>query len=99
MKRVCLNRVLEILNNNIADANVSNDMLDESLPALGMDSVSFIRIIVELEEVFVCEIPDEKLLIAEMDTVQKILDVLFELYNEQYSAQSTIQRDLVVGKE
>ena len=53
MKRVCLNRVLEILNNNIADANVSNDMLEESLPALGMDSVSFIRIIVELHEVFV----------------------------------------------
>ena len=99
MKRVCLNRVLEILNNNIADANVSNDMLEESLPALGMDSVSFIQIIVELEEVFECEIPDEKLLIAEMDTVQKILDVLFELYNEQYNAQSTIQSDLVVGKE
>lgn len=99
MKRVCLNRVLEILNNNIADANVSNDMLEESLPALGMDSISFIQIIVELEEVFECEIPDEKLLIAEMDTVQKILDVLFELYNEQYNAQSTIQSDLVVGKE
>ena len=99
MKRVCLNRVLEILNNNIADENVSNDMLEESLPALGMDSISFIQIIVELEEVFECEIPDEKLLIAEMDTVQKILDVLFELYNEQYNAQSTIQSDLVVGKE
>lgn len=99
MKRVCLNRVLEILNNNIADANVSNDMLEESLPALGMDSISFIQIIVELEEVFECEIPDEKLLIAEMDSVQKILDVLFELYNEQYNAQSTIQSDLGVGKE
>ena len=99
MKRVCLNRVLEILNNNIADANVSNDMLEENLPALGMDSISFIQIIVELEEVFECEIPDEKLLIAEMDTVQKILDVLFELYNEQYNAQSTIQSDLGVGKE
>ena len=48
-----------------------------------MDSITFIQIIVKLEETFDCEIPDSKLLISEMDTVQKIFDVLQELYKAQ----------------
>ena len=41
-----------------------------------MDSISFIQTIVSLEEEFECEIPDSKLLISEMNTVNKIIDVL-----------------------
>lgn len=41
-----------------------------------MDSITFIRIIVSIEEEFECEIPDVKLLITEMNTVNKILKVL-----------------------
>lgn len=62
---------------------ISSKQLDENLPNLGMDSISFIQIIVGLEEAFDCEIPDSKLLISEMDTVQKMFDVLQELYKAQ----------------
>ena len=48
-----------------------------------MDPISFIQIIVAWEEEFDCEIPDEKLLITEMDTVQKMIGVLQALYDDQ----------------
>ena len=48
-----------------------------------MDSITFIQVVVALEEAFECEIPDEKLLITEMDTVQKMVDVLQPVYDNQ----------------
>lgn len=50
--------------------------LDENLVELGVDSITFIRIIVELEELFEIEIPDEKLLITEMSTIRKMVEVV-----------------------
>lgn len=52
---------------------------------LGMDSITFIQIIVGLEEAFDCEIPDSKLLITEMNTAQKMIEVLQALYDDQYN--------------
>lgn len=50
--------------------------LNENLEELGMDSIAYIRIIVALEEEFKCEIPEEKLLISEMNTVSKIYEII-----------------------
>lgn len=82
MKEVTVEEIICVINSldNIA---ISSKQLDENLPNLGMDSISFIQIIVGLEEAFDCEIPDSKLLISEMDTVQKMFDVLQELYKAQ----------------
>lgn len=79
MKEVTVEGVLRVIN-SLDNIEVSAEQLDKSLPDLGMDSISFIQIVVGLEETFDCEIPDSKLLISEMDTVQKMLDVLQELY-------------------
>ena len=79
MKEVTVEGVLRVIN-LLDNIEVSNEQLDESLPDLGMDSISFIQIVVGFEEAFDCEIPDFKLLISEMDTVQKMIDVLQELY-------------------
>ena len=79
MKEVTVEGVLRVIN-LLDNIEVSNEQLDESLPDLGMDSISFIQIVVGLEEAFDCEIPDSKLLISEMDTVQKMIDLLQELY-------------------
>ena len=76
MKKITVEKILEILNANIENAEVKEDKLDEDLSALGMDSITFIKIIVALEEEFECEIPDSKLLIGEMNTANKILQVL-----------------------
>lgn len=73
--------VIKILNDNLPEASVSENNLDCDLVNMGMDSIRFIQIVVALEETFQCEIPDSKLLISEMDTAQKIIDVLKTLYN------------------
>ncbi len=82
MKAVTVEDILRVIN-SLDNIEVSTEQLDESLPDLGMDSISFIQIVVGLEETFDCEIPDSKLLISEMDTVQKMFDVLQELYKTQ----------------
>lgn len=82
MKEVSTAIVLEVINRS-ENMEVSQEQLKDSLPELGMDSITFIQIVVALEEEFECEIPDEKLLITEMDTVQKMLDVLQSIYANQ----------------
>ena len=79
MKEVTLEGVLHVIN-SLDNIEVSIEQVDEYLPDIGMDSISFIQIIVGLEETFDCEIPDSKLLISEMDTVNKMFEVLKELY-------------------
>ena len=70
---------MEILNVNIETAEITDDKLDEALSELGMDSITFIKIIVAVEEKFECEIPDSKLLIGEMNTANKIFQVLKDI--------------------
>ena len=75
-------KVLDIIKTNIG-IEIYPWQFDEDLNVIGIDSISFIQIVVALEEEFECEIPDEKLLITEMDTVQKMLDVLQSIYANQ----------------
>lgn len=82
MNAVTIENVLEVVNST-EKLEITMEQLEENLPDLGMDSITFIQIIVALEERFECEIPDEKLLITEMDTVQKMIDVLQALYDAQ----------------
>ena len=79
MKEVEVEDILRVIN-SLDNIEVSTEQLGEKLPDLGMDSISFIQIVVGLEETFECEIPDSKLLVSEMDTVRKMFDVLQELY-------------------
>ena len=79
MKEITVEKVIEILNANIENAEITEDKLDEDLFELGMDSITFIKIVVTLEEKFKCEIPDSKLLIGEMNTVNKIIQVLNDI--------------------
>ena len=82
MKVIDVNKVVEILNASIENAELSSDKVAADLTELGMDSIAFVQIIVAIEEEFECEIPDSKLLITEMDTVEKIMNALQALYDE-----------------
>ena len=82
MKIVTTEDVLNIINST-EKLKITAEQLDADLSDLGMDSITFIQIIVALEEKFECEIPDSKLLTVEMNTVLKILDVLHSIYDEQ----------------
>ena len=82
MKEVSIERIVEVIN-SFDNIEVTTSQTEESLPELGMDSITFIQIIVGLEEAFECEIPDSKLLISEMNTILKINDILQTLYYDQ----------------
>ncbi len=79
MKEVTKEEILDIINNAIDGDAIDLEQLNDDLSELGMDSIKFIQIIVEIEETFECEIPDSKLLISELNTIQKLFDVLQEL--------------------
>lgn len=53
--------------------------IDANLQMLGMNSLEFIRIIVMLEDKLGIEIPDEHLLIPQMNTIRKISNVLCKI--------------------
>ena len=69
-------KILEIINSNIEDVKIESGQADEDLSQLGMDSIKFISIVVAMEEAFGIEVPDEKLLITEMGTLNKMVDVV-----------------------
>ncbi len=75
MKEITKEKILEIVN-SVQDMEVTVNQCDDDLLELGLDSIKFIQIIVSLEEAFECEIPDEKLLLTEMNSVNKMLEVL-----------------------
>lgn len=75
MKEITKEKILEIVN-SVQDKEVTVDQCDDDLLELGLDSIKFIQIIVSLEEAFECEIPDEKLLLTKMNSVNKMLEVL-----------------------
>lgn len=76
MKEVSVESILEVVNTNIENTEITVDQADDDLSQLGMDSITFIRIVIALEETFEIEVPDEKLLITEMGTVSKMLEVV-----------------------
>ena len=55
---------------------------DDDLQQMGMDSISFIRVIVNLEDEFEIEFPDDYLLIDNMNTLNKIVDNVMMLQCE-----------------
>lgn len=84
MKKTISEKVLEILNTNIENNVITPEQTEEDLPSLGLDSITFIRVIVALEEAFDIEIPDEKLLITEMNTVSKMASVIAAVMDGKY---------------
>lgn len=79
MKDITLEDVLNVINQYITEGEIFVEQCDENLQKLGVDSISFIQIVVSLEEYFVCEIPDANLFFSEMNTIRKIYDVLISI--------------------
>lgn len=90
MKEVTIEKIVEVINVS-ENIEVNNNQLDDNLSDMGMDSITFIQMVVNLEEVFECEIPDSKLLMSEMDTIRKVAQVLLDLYREIEGEQIKIE--------
>ena len=65
------------------NTELSAKQIEEDLSILGMDSIAFIHIVVALEEEFDIEIPDEYLLLTEMNTISKIAEVISAALDNQ----------------
>ena len=81
MREDILDKVLKVLNANLENTEITSEQIDEDLSALGMDSITFIRVV--LEEAFDIEIPDEYLLLTEMNTISKMTNVISAVLDNQ----------------
>ena len=73
-------KVLDIIKTNIG-IEIYPWQFDEDLNVIGIDSISFIQIVDELEDNFEIEIPDEKLILEEIGTFNKITMVVASVLN------------------
>lgn len=72
------NTILDIINQNIEDADITLDQLDDDLLKYGMDSIKFISIVIALETAFEIEYPDNLLLISQSNTLNKLAGIVFK---------------------
>lgn len=63
----------------LADFQIGKDSLDDDLGTYGMDSLAFIKLVVEIEKIFNIEVPDEWLIYEKWDTINNVVDSLFEI--------------------
>ena len=52
---------------------------DQDLKEIGLDSLTFINIILNLEDLYKIEIPEEKLIIENLNTINKIYEIINEI--------------------
>lgn len=74
-----IERIITILNNvnidNINMENIETDFITEN----NIDSITFIEIIIYIEEEFDILVPDEYLLAEKLNTISKIANLVAEL--------------------
>lgn len=78
MSDMCV-QIAGIIKNYVKDLELDESCYEATLAELGMNSIAFIQTIVEIEDRFQIEVPDEYLLFSEMDTVYKMASVVMSL--------------------
>ena len=70
--------VINIISEIFVDAGIDMDIIQyvDLVDDLGMDSLSFVTVVVEIEAKFGIVVPDEKLLIDNFKTVDSIVDIV-----------------------
>ncbi|MBP2245837.1 acyl carrier protein [Paenibacillus xylanexedens] len=61
--------------------SISEVDLDTDFRMIGMDSLAFINLVTRIEDSFEIIFPDEKLIIEEASTIQKLLVIIQECEN------------------
>jgi acyl carrier protein len=56
--------------------------VDTNLQSVGMDSIAFIKIVIEIENHFDIEFPDEKLLITQAGTIKDLCEIIMGVKGE-----------------
>lgn len=78
-------KIIEILTGLFSNSGVDTDILEyvDLIDDLGMDSINFVSLIIELEEAFEVQIPDEWLLMEKFRTFSQIYSAVDVLINEK----------------
>lgn len=76
-------KLIDILAVMFPDSGVDKDILEytDLMDDLGMDSITFISIIVEIEDVFNIIVPDDMLLIENFRNVDSIIQIIEDVKN------------------
>ncbi len=80
---VQLSEILNIINRVLETSEITERDINEDLSVLGISSIMFISIVVDIEEKYNIEIPDEYLLFTEIGTVNKIIDIVTSVMKEK----------------
>lgn len=78
MRDMCM-QIAKIVEGYVEDLHLEEERYKVNLAELGMNSVAFIQVIVEIEDRFQIEIPDEYLLFNNMNTVCKMASIIMSL--------------------
>lgn len=76
MKREIIERIAAIISSIVEEIDIKALEPDADLQQIGMDSFEFVRIIVTIEDEFEIEFPDEYLLVEQMNTLDKIAELV-----------------------
>lgn len=71
--------IVDIVNSCDLQEILTLDDLDRDLTTCGLVSLNFIKMIVELEKEFTIEFPDDKLIMSEMNSINKIVEVIRQI--------------------
>lgn len=70
-------KIMEIVINTINLAEPKENIkIDTNLSDVGMDSISFVALVVEIENFFCIDFPDEKLTITEAGTIKSLCEIV-----------------------
>lgn len=74
-------KIIEIMSGLFSDSGVDTDILEyvDLIDNLGMDSIAFITLIVEIETIFNISVPDELVLIENFKTFDSIYELISSL--------------------
>lgn len=75
-------QIISVINKYCKEGALSEKEMNRNLIDFGIDSLILIRIIVEIEELVEIEIPTEKLVYANLNTVEKLLACVEKLINK-----------------
>lgn len=76
MKKISKEKLMELVISNIKDVKIQKINENQDFVELGMDSIGFIHLILAIEEEIGRELPDQYLILAEMNTVEKLYNVI-----------------------
>ena len=78
-------QIASLLLNTLIDNNIDvGGELDSDLLSLNIDSITYIKIVVQIESIFSFEFDDENLIITKFSDVNSMIDyILHKIYQEK----------------